>query len=189
MRLTSLGPQGKYNTRLLKPPDIPDVQSLFMRTADYFEMATGVSPADDEAKRAFVAGPPTKSLDDKRIIGVFDSADTLVGMLDSLVDFPADGEWTMGLLLIDPDHRGVGLGKVFLAEYESWAAQCGARKFHTAVVSHHNPGIRFLERSGYGRQRELEDDAGARRVTVVFLAKTTDTVPAQSTPQPRRSHQ
>ncbi len=182
MRLTGLGPQGKYNTRLLKPPDIPDVQSLFTRTADYFEMATGVSPADDEAKRAFIAGPPTKSVDDKRIIGVFDSADTLVGMLDALVNFPADGEWTMGMLLIDPEHRGVGLGKLVLAEYESWAAQCGARKFHTAVVSHHDPGIRFLERSGYGRQRELEDDAaGARQVTVVFFAKTTDTVPAQST--------
>ena len=182
MRLTGLGPQGKYNTRLLKPPDIPDVQSLFMRTADYFEMATGVSPADDEAKRAFIAGPPTKSVDDKRIIGVFDSADTLVGMLDALVDFPVDGEWTMGMLLIDPEHRGAGLGKLVLAEYESWAAQCGAHKFHTAVVSHHDPGIRFLERSGYGRQRELEDDdAGARQVTVVFFAKTTDTVPAQST--------
>ena len=181
MKLTRLGPEGKYNTRLLKPPDIPEVQSLFMRTADYFEMATGVSPADDEAKRAFVAGPPTKSVDDKRIIGVFDSADTLVGMLDSLVDFPADGEWTMGMLLIDPEHRGAGLGKLVLAEYESWATQCGARKFHTAVVSHHDPGIRFLERSGYGRQRELEnDDAGARQVTVVFFAKTTDTVPAQS---------
>ncbi len=181
MRLTSLGSQGKYNTRLLEPRDIPDVQSLFMRTADYFEMATGVSPADDEAKRAFVAGPPTKSVDDKRIIGVFDSADTLVGMVDSLVDFPADGEWTMGMLLIDPEHRGAGLGKLVLAEYESWAAQCGARKFHTAVVSHHDPGIRFLERSGYGRQRELENDAaGALRVTVIFFAKTTDPVPTPS---------
>ncbi len=182
MRLTSLGPEGKYNTRLLKPPDIPAVQSLFMRTADYFEMATGASPTDDEAKRAFIAGPPTKSVDDKRIIGVFDSEDSLIGMLDSLVDFPADGEWTMGMLLIDPEHRGVGLGKLVLAEYESWAARCGAHKFHTAVVSHHDPGIRFLERSGYGRQRELEnDDVGVRGTTVVFFAKTTEPVPTPST--------
>ncbi|MCZ6856457.1 MAG: GNAT family N-acetyltransferase [Gemmatimonadetes bacterium] len=182
MRLTGLGPQGKYTTRLLEPPDIPDVQSLFERTADYFEMATGVSPADDEAKRAFVAGPPTKSVDDKRIIGVFDSTDSLVGMLDALVDFPADDEWTMGMLLIDPEHRGAGLGKQVLAGYESWAAQCGARKFHTALVSHHDPGIRFLERSGYVRQRVLENDnAGGQQATVVFFAKTTDSEPTQST--------
>ena len=180
MRLTSLGPQGKYNTRLLEPRDIPDVQSLFMRTADYFEMATGVAPASDEAKRAFVAGPPNRSVDDKRIIGVFDAADKLVGILDALVDFPADGEWTMGILLIDPDHRGAGLGALVLSEYESWAAKNGAGKFHTALVSHHDPGMRFLERGGYRRQRELEiHKADGRQATVVFFSKTTKSVPAQ----------
>ena len=182
MKLTSLGPQGKYTTRLLKPPDIPAVQSLFMRTADYFEMATGAAPADDEAKRAFVAGPPNKSVDDKRIIGVFDATNALVGVLDSLVDLPAEGEWTMGILLIDPGHRAVGLGGCVLSAYESWAAQNGARKFHTALVSHHNPGIRFLEKSGYVRQRELESyDTGGRQATVVFFSKEIESVQTPST--------
>ncbi len=177
MQLKSLGPHSEYHTRLLQPPDIPALQLLFERAADYFEVATGVSPGKDEAKLAFVAGPPTRAVDDKRMIGVFDSHDELVGILDALAGFPDEGEWTMGMLLLDPRQRGSGLGRVLLREYESWAARCGARKLHTALVSHHARGIRFLEASGYARQHEVENyDAGGRRATVVFLSKETEHV-------------
>ena len=172
MQLNSLGPNEGYHSRLLNPPDIPALQSLFEKAADYFELATGLTPAADEARRAFVAGPATKAVDDKRVIGAFDSQDVLVGVLDALVDFPGDGEWTMGMLLLEPAHRGSGLGGAFLDEYERWAAECGARRFHTALVAHHEPGARFLEARGYVRQRELEGyDAGGRRPTVVFFSK------------------
>jgi GNAT superfamily N-acetyltransferase len=172
MRVKSLGPRGRYATRLLAPPDIAAMQSLFLRAADYFDLATGAPPGPDEAQRAFVAGPPTKSVEDKRIIGVFDAADHLIGVLDALVDFPGAGEWTMGILLLDPRHRGVGLGRAVLEAYESWAATCGAHRLHTALVAHHEGGIRFLETAGYTPQREVKDyDAGGRRASVVFFQK------------------
>ena len=83
--------------------------------------------------------------------------------------------------MIDPEHRGSGLGKQVLAAYESWAAQRGARKFHSALVSHHDPGIRFLERSGYVRQRVLEShNAGGQQETVVFFAKTPESDPTEA---------
>lgn len=172
MRVKSLGPQGRYAARLLSPPDISAVQALFVQAADYFELATGVPPGPDEAQRAFVAGPPSKSVEDKRIIGVFDAHDRLIGVLDALVDFPDPGAWTMGLLLLDPRHRGMGLGRAVLAEYESWAAQCGAHRLYTALVAHHRPGICFLEAAGYARRHEVKDyDAGGRRAAVVFFQK------------------
>ncbi len=83
----------------------------------------------------------------------------------------------MGMLLLDPRQRGSGLGRVLLREYESWAARCGARRLHTALVSHHARGIHFLEASGYARQREVENcDAGGRSATVVFFSKETERV-------------
>ncbi len=83
----------------------------------------------------------------------------------------------MGMLLLDPRQRGSGLGRMLLREYESWAARSGARKLHTALVSHHARGIHFLEASGYARQREVENyNAGGRRETVVFLSKETEHV-------------
>lgn len=98
-------------------------------------VVTGLASAADESARAFVAGPASKAVDDKRIIGVFDSEDTLVGVLDALTNFPDDCDWTMGMLLLDPEHRGLGLGTAVLEAYESWAAQQGARQLRACSGS------------------------------------------------------
>lgn len=150
MQHRQLGPGGRYTTRPLTPPDLPHLQRLFETASDYFEIATGTGPAPDEAPRAFVAGPPTKAVDDKRVIGVFAGSE-LIGVLDAITDWPAPGDWTMGMLLLAPAHRGGGLGSAVLAAYEAWARRAGAARFRTAIVSHHAPGIRFLERHGYRR--------------------------------------
>lgn len=172
MELTDFGPEGAYSTRLLAPPDLRALQSLFERGHDYFELVTGAPPAADEAPRAFVAGPPQKSVNDKRVIGVFTGDEALVGVLDALTDWPEPGDWTMGMLLLDPAHRRRGLGRALLDGYERWAATEGARRARTAVVAQHAEGIAFLERAGYARVSTLEDyDAGGARPTVLFFAK------------------
>lgn len=172
MQRDDFGPDGRYRVRRLAPPDLPALQDLFRRAADYFTTVTGGPPAPDEAPRAFVAGPPTKSVNDKRVLGVFGADETLVGVLDALTDWPEDGEWTMGMLLLDPAHRGCGLGSAMLAEYEQWAVGEGAKRFRTAVVAHHTEGIGFLERAGYERISRVENyDAGGARPTVLFFAK------------------
>lgn len=171
----AFGPDAAYSTRLLAPPDLRDLQQLFERAADYFELTTGRPPARDEAPRAFVGGPPTKNVKDKRVIGVFAPEEMLVGVLDALTDWPEPGVWAMGMLLLDPAHRSRGLGRAVLAAYEAWAAGEGARSFRTAVVSHHADGIRFLERAGYQRVSTLENyDAGGSRPTVVFFVKSAE---------------
>lgn len=171
MIFQQVGPEGRYATRPLQPPDLPQLQDLFERGADYFEVATGAPPAKDEASRAFVAGPPTKSVDDKRMIGVF-AQDALVGVLDMIIDFPEQGVWTMGMLLLDPAHRGLGLGGSLLRAAEAWARARGARRFRTAVVAHHEDGVAFLERMGYALEETIDDyDAGARRASVRFFSR------------------
>lgn len=145
-----MGPARLYRTRPLAPPDLPALQRLFEGARDYFEIATGAGPAPDEAARAFVAGPPTKSVNDKRTIGVF-SGGTLIGVIDTITDWPADRVWTMGMLLLDPEHRGRGVGTEVLGAFERWAAAEGATSLRTAVVARHEAGIRFLTRQRYDR--------------------------------------
>lgn len=149
MDRSSLGPDGRFATRRLAPPDLPALQALFTRGADYFEIMTGAPPGPDEAERAFVGGPPSKAVSDKHTVGVFDGGGTLVGVLDAIPDFPADGTCTVGMLLLDPAVRGHGLGAAVLAAFEAWAARRGARRIRTALVTHHAPGLRFLQRAGY----------------------------------------
>jgi GNAT superfamily N-acetyltransferase len=169
----ALGPDGSYRARLLTPADLGELQSLFERGTDYFEVATGAPPAKDEAVRAFVAGPPAKRVDEKRTIGVFDARGELVGVLDAITDWPDSGVWTVGMLLLDPEHRGRGLGIDTLTAFESWAASQGARELQTAIVSTHVPGRRFLVARGYVNQSTIDDvDAGFQRASIVFYSKS-----------------
>lgn len=172
MEQSEFGPDGTYSCRRLAPADISAVQGLFDRASDYFEIATGAPAAPDEAERAFVAGPPTKSVDDKRSIGFFDAENTLVGVIDALIDWPEPDTWSLGMLLFAPEHRGKGLGAAALAAFEQWSAELGARKLRTAVVSHHETGVAFAYRSGFRPDKTLEDyNAGARQARVLFLEK------------------
>lgn len=176
MQAKKVGSKGTYHTRLLAAADLRDLQRLFERCRDYFEVATGAPAGSDEATRAFVAGPPTKSVDDKRVIGVFDGREGLIGVLDSLIDWPDQHVWTMGMLLLDPEHRGTGLGTWVLQSYEEWAGENGARGLRTAVVSHHLTGIQFLEHHGYSLDSTIEGyDAGARTATIGIWVKGVPT--------------
>ena len=160
-----------YQTRLLLPSDLDAMQGLFERGADYFVIATGNQPVPDEARRAYVAGPPTKDVKAKRIVGIF-ADDALVGVLDALTNWPAEGTWTMGMLLLDPAHRGAGLGRATLAAYERWAASEGAQIYRTAIVAHHDPGARFLQRAGYTCDSTgVRDAAEGSRPAVLFFQK------------------
>lgn len=172
MRADGLGPPPFFHTRRLTPEDLDDLQALLERAGDYFEIATGRPPAKDEARRAFVAGPPDKAVNDKRVIGVYNAQEDLVGVLDAITDWPSDAVWTMGMLLLEPAIRGQGIGSAMPAAYEQWARSEGATAFRTAVVADHTTGIRFLERAGYRRETKLDDyDAGGQSTSVIFLTK------------------
>ena len=161
-----------FGSRLLAPPDIGSLQSLFERAADYFELVTGRGPGPDEAERAFVAGPPTKSVNDKRTLGVFEG-DRLVGVLDAIVDWPDEGVWSVGIFLLDPEVRGTGLGSAVLAAFECWAADRGARTFRTAVPGDHAAGRAYLRKAGYVTEEILDGyAAGSRTTNIVFYTKT-----------------
>jgi len=170
MRLDAFGPGQRYHTRRLEPPDLPALQRLFERAADYFAATTGAPPAPDEAQRAFVGGPPTKSVNDKQTVGVFDRDETLVAVLDAIPDFPVEETCTIGLLLVDPGARGRGLGGATLTAFERWMSARGAARFRTAVAAPLERGLRFLERAGYREASRLEGYAAAAQ-TVVFLEK------------------
>jgi len=172
MDIARFGPDRGFSTRRLGLPDLPALQEMFHRAADYFEIATGAGPAPDEAERAFVGGPPTKSVSDKQTIGVFDDAGALVGVLDAIPDFPSEGTCTIGMLLLDPAARGRGVGGAALAAFEAWMTHRGTRQFRTAIVTHHAEGLAFLRREGYAEVSRLEGyGRGAARSTIVFLEK------------------
>ena len=84
-----------------------EVLELFQACSEFFELIGGEVPS--ETDDYFKDLPPGKTYDEKHLIGVFDQK-KLVAAIDIVEDYPKDKEWIIGLLVIHPDYRRMGLG-------------------------------------------------------------------------------
>jgi GNAT superfamily N-acetyltransferase len=138
-----------YRTRPLSPEDAAILQSLLERCADYSLLVTGSSPGPSAAASLLADRPEGKNLRDKLVIGLFTETQSLIGVLDAVRDYPAPDEWWLGLLLLDPPHRGQGLGQRIYQAFESWAVKQGARSIYLGVVEENRDAYRFWQKLGF----------------------------------------
>jgi RimJ/RimL family protein N-acetyltransferase len=120
----------------------------FERCSDYFETVYGHPPGPAERQSTFIALPEGKTYDDKFTF-VFLFEDRLVGDLDLIRDYPEPGEWWLGILLLDPSIRSLGLGADIFARFSSWTAENGARAIRLAVATRNAQALRFWNRLGF----------------------------------------
>jgi ribosomal protein S18 acetylase RimI-like enzyme len=127
----------------------PELQEFYEGCADYVELITGRPPGPDEAADLLGSVPRGKGLEDKFVIGLFDAPGHQVGVLDVVRDYPTDGEWYLGLLMLGPGWRNRGLGERVYRRLEGWVRELGGRAIHL-VVEEVNPGaLRFWKRMGF----------------------------------------
>jgi RimJ/RimL family protein N-acetyltransferase len=66
-------------------------------------------------------------------LGVFKDSNKLIGIIAIVRNFIAVGQWIIGLMLIDPEERGNGLGKKVHGALVKWAIKLGAKSFRIGV--------------------------------------------------------
>ena len=158
-----------YRTKLLTFADLPALQDLLEKCADYMELVYGSPTSSNEAEMLVVSLPPGKSLDDKYIIGIFDKTMQMVGFVDAVKDYPHAGDWWVGLLLLTPKSRGRGIGSQLYRAFESWAAGQGAQRVYLGVIEANPRALAFWERLGFDRveKRGSRDEIVAHLVWVM----------------------
>lgn len=137
----------------LRREDAAQLQGLCERCSAYFELHDGAPPGPSMGEEEVVALPESKTLDDKFLFGIRSATDELVGVLDLIRDFPAAGEWWVGLLMLDPRERSAGLGGRFYRAAEAWAAERGAQRVLLGVLEQNPDAERFWRRLGFGELR------------------------------------
>ncbi len=133
----------------LEPESMPDLQTLLEHSADYFFLIEGHPPGLNAAESLAQDRPPGWSLDNKFLIGIRDRDDQLVAVIDGMRDYPDAGIFWVGLLLVDPDHRGQGLGERIMNNFERWARDQGARQVRLGVAEINVKARRFWQCIGY----------------------------------------
>ncbi|MEA4895179.1 MAG: GNAT family N-acetyltransferase [Oscillospiraceae bacterium] len=126
-----------------------ELLALCIRCEDYYKLHCGVFPADREVDEIFRDLPPGKDYSDKFVLGFFDPSVKLVGVLDVIRNYKAEGEWTIGLMLLDPAVRGIGLGRTVHSALINWAKGLGARSFRIGVIEENANGHEFWAAMGY----------------------------------------
>lgn len=145
-----------------------EIQALFQRCGEFLKLTTGHPAGPDEAERLFADVPPGRSEADKHVWGIRDAEGALVGVVDVLRGYPRDDVWFLGLLLLDPDRRGQGLGAWALAEVTARAAAAGVAEVHLAVVPRNVGGLRFWRREGF-REVRLSRQLGTEDAVDVIV--------------------
>jgi GNAT superfamily N-acetyltransferase len=149
--------------KLLQGEDLPAIQELMERCADYERLVTGLPPDPASAQKILVDLPEGKSRVDKFVIGIYAESADLVGILDAIRDHPRKHDWWLGLLLLDPDYRNRGLGKRIYWTFEAWAARRGARNICAGVIEGNEPAYKFWQGLGF----EMVELQPARRFGVL----------------------
>jgi GNAT superfamily N-acetyltransferase len=129
--------------------DLPALQALFERCTAFFQLIHGAPPRRDEAERWLGEASPGKAPGDRRVFGLLDDEDRLVGAVDVVRDYPVAREYWLGTMIIEPSIRGVGLGAWFHAQVLAWIREQGARGVQLRVQQENAGALRFWAREGY----------------------------------------
>jgi len=124
-------------------------QPLLERCDDFFLRCFGRPAREDEARRMPLERPGGVTPERGHLLALEDASGAWVGILEGIQDFPAPGEWYLGLMLLAPQARGAGRGAAAFRGYEDWVRAEGARVLRVGVAEPNPDARRFWERMGF----------------------------------------
>ena len=143
-----------YKIKALTVNKQKKLEILNLKCSDYYQLHDGVSPSKKEALEIFNALPPGKNYKDKFVLGIYKYGNELIGIIEIIKNSPIDGEWMLGLMLIAPDERDNGLGKLIHEVLAHWAITLGAKSFRLGVIEENYKGKKFWTDIGYKKINE-----------------------------------
>jgi GNAT superfamily N-acetyltransferase len=117
--------------RALAPGDEAVLERVFARSADHFTALTGrTGPAPEAAREELRAAAETPGRE--VVLLTLRASGEPVGALGWWEGNPLPDRALLGMLMVDPAHRGAGLAREALHAVEVWLAGRGVRALRTA---------------------------------------------------------
>jgi GNAT superfamily N-acetyltransferase len=129
--------------------DTASVTDLFTRAADYVLLESGQAPGAAQTHSFFTESPPKTDPATSLRLGQFLPDGQLVAIAEVAFGFPNPDDAYIGLLLIDPNHRGKRLGQQMLDHIFKSAKAKGATRILIAVLEENTKGHRFWCKMGF----------------------------------------
>ena len=167
-KLTVLNNDLDFHIQKLLSSDKESAFTLCQKASDYFIITGGQPPTMDTVEGIFTDLPPGKDADSKYTFGLFNQNE-LIGLVDLIEDYPQEGTWWLGLMIMDPLYRGNGAGKKFhdlmleaILENNSNTDSCRryeVKSIQLGVLDKNRRVLGFWEKLGYSIVRTVKSDS------------------------------
>lgn len=145
--------------RTLDPgSDRAAVAELLAEAQDYYHLWRGHAPGAAEVEEVFTAGPPGCDAALSHRLGLFVGG-KLSGVAELSFGYPAPQDAYLGLMILAPRARSLGLGAAFFAHAEALARARACPRLYLAVLEANPRGRAFWERQGLTATGNFRDDA------------------------------
>jgi GNAT superfamily N-acetyltransferase len=159
----------EYIIKLLSCDDEVCVQDLCERCSDFSLLVEGRLPEKDAGHDILFDLPPNKDLKDKFVLGVYKNSDALIAVIDLIKDFKVQGEWTLGLMMIDPSERGKGLGKRLHECIKTMVSESKCKTLRIGVVEENYKAYEFWKGMGYIEVDRVRAKYGCKEHAVIVM--------------------
>lgn len=135
--------------QLVQEDDVSTVQDFYNRAADFVALETGRGLDDATVTDFFADCPPGADVATSHKLGMFMPAGELLAIADLAFGYPEIDDAYVGLLLVDQDCRGMGLGRALFEHLVGLAQARDAKRLLVAVLDENTGGRAFWEREGF----------------------------------------
>ncbi|EUJ21795.1 GNAT family N-acetyltransferase [Listeria aquatica] len=164
-----------YHVKFLtnKETDIDLAEAVCKKCEDYYVLEAGRAATREDAAAVILELPEGKTRYDKFAMAILDEANAPIGLIDVVADYPKSGEWIIGLLLLVPEARNSGMGRVLHEVIREWAQDSGANSLRVGVLKSNESAAGFWRHLGYEHQGEKTIQIGGRENEVEVLTRET----------------
>ncbi len=127
---------------------IQQALNIYLSNPDYFELLGGNRPTRDTLMESLRALPEKLSYDDKAFEIIYRDGEP-IGIVDILDSYPEKMTAFIGLLLIDGNLQGRGLGKYVYKKIEDKLKANGVKVIKIGVLENNQPAIKFWKMNGF----------------------------------------
>lgn len=145
---------------------IGELQRFLERCSDYYELVEEAPAPASAAEDEFDLIPPEFPRDDIFILAFADESG-IVAEMSLLRGYPKLDEWWIAFFVVDPDHRGRGLGRRICGETFRWI---GSGTMALAVDEANPRGERFWRSLGFveSDRRDYTAPTGSKRRVIIM---------------------
>lgn len=138
------------------------------RCSEYFMLCENKRPTTKTLEEILTEVPEGYSTEDKVVIEVLEG-DKVVGLIDILRGYPDKKAWMIGLLLIAPEFRRLGYGKLIHKEIKRMAKADGAERLRIGVVEENLKAHRFWRKLEYDCVKKSRVDFGGLLKGIIIM--------------------